>query len=170
MTTLISRRSAVLLIAAAFLVCAVLGFTKEVHAQPPPCDTCNCWNCLQPQIDPNPNLCDGCSEGCYTWSLLNNCSTCLDTIWLMSKFGDPFTACCAAVDSASHGTWTFRPLSSHEVMFTATSGCLDSNRFLQITTCGLTPGEDIYLYWVPGEGPDPPCDTTGKQPFFTHVP
>ncbi len=169
MTTIKSRRYAALF-AAAFLTCALLGHAKVSHAQPPPppptCDTCTCWNCLQPVLADTNNLCGGCGHGCITWGLENFCDSCIDTITLMTKFGDPFSTCCVAVDSASHGTWTYRPLGINEVQFTATSGCLNQGRVLLITTCGITPGEDIYLYWSPGQGPNPPCDTLGGHQGF----
>jgi hypothetical protein len=169
MTILISRRFTALL-AAAFLICVVLGFTKEGNAQPPPppCDTCTCSNCLQPQLDAHPNPCGGCA-GCYTWAILNNCDSCIDSIVISTKFSNPFAGCCVAVDSASHGTWNWTQYSPCCIVLYATSGCLNKGRFLLVTTCGLTHGELLVMGWIPGNRGFL-CDTTGGQNYEFTVP
>ncbi len=166
MITFITRRYSALL-AAAFLACAVLGFTKEGLAQPPP----PCKTCLQAFDDKDSCLCQGPPDsiciGCHTWVLVNTCDSCLTAISINSKGGPPFTTCCVVVQEPTHETWTVDSISPGWVIYRAPTGsCLSNSpghNQLQITTCGLTTGDHAYLSWAPGQGggPTPPCDTTG---------
>ena len=188
MTTFISRRNWALL-NAILIVCAVLGFSIEGYAQCPPPPPLGCDTCLQVAIDTNHNLCQGpppdtnTCVGCYTWALINHCSACIDTIRITSD-GAKFTSCCVVVEDPSHGNWSITQEDDFTVQYSVPPGgaCLHEQSLgcpppilpvpgiLQITTCGLSPGDPIQIAWSPADGSPPACPPSGGQWYSTKVP
>ncbi len=150
-------------LAAAFLICAVAGLGNVAHAQTPPCASC-----LQPAPETNQWFCSGGCPGCYSWLLTNTCNSCITSITLNTKSNlEPFTACCAVIMDPTHETWTATQNDAYSVTFTADSGsCLAQGQSLQVTTCGLTTGNQVYMTWAPA---DPPC-TNNSQDELILVP
>lgn len=162
-------------VAAALLLCSVFLFASKSFSQPPPppppCDpSLTCHNCLVVGTDPNSHLCD-CPEGCKTWDIRNCCPSCVYKITMRTKNGKPFTTCCVVVDHPSYHQWTVTqdPLLPDRATYEAndhSADCLSTGEFLQITTCGLSACDHLYLDWWPAESP---C-TGGTQDNLIYVP
>ena len=160
MTKFFSKRCRIFL-ASVMLVFAGLMSAGNCIAQPPP----PCASCLQPAPETNQWFCNGDSNGCpgcYSWLLINTCKSCITTITLNSKNTLlPFTACCAVIMDPTHETWTATQNDPFSVTFRADSGaCLATGKSLQVTTCGLTTGNQIQMVWAPA---DTPCTDTAQN-------
>jgi hypothetical protein len=148
-----SRRYAALL-TAAFLASAMLGITKEGYAQYPGCAVCFHATPYLLPCQCQAGSPDSC-QGCHSWGLTNNCHSCITQFSVTSKDGGRFIPCCTAVDSLMVGWWTVSPIGDtvSSVTYTAQPGtCLDSGRTVELTLCGLTTGDIVYVAWCPPDG------------------
>lgn len=148
------------MLSVALILLCCFGISRKGFAQ--------CATCLQATCIPGASLCSPGCPGCIQWNLTNTCQSCINHIWITSKYSVAFSMCCVVLDDPTHETWTADSISPYkwEIHSECDTCCMKTGESIQITTCGLSPGDIMTLDWTPA---DPPC-ISGMQDEDVAVP